>query len=130
MNDPKVITYAVGSLPLMVTMNDGSSSVMTVRKIPVRSMGQLVAVWSKEEKEVDVYLGQSDGFSEGLSDGSFVEVIELGRSLNVVEFTKYAARRKEALKAMGVDLDAITTDLIAKVEKEEEAAKAAKTPSV
>lgn len=110
------------------TLNDGAHATVMfsnsddiegvkVRKLPIRRMSELGMVWGREEQEIALYVERHEGkvdsaWLESLTDESWNTLIEEGRRVNFTRFAAYLKRHKQAMKAMGADIDEITAKII------------------
>lgn len=75
--------------------------VIKVRKCPAFDIAKLASKWGKELEEVAFYAGHNTDWAKTLDDDSYEAVLEEGRRLNSPSVTKYFARAKGTLAALG-----------------------------
>jgi len=96
----------IGGTDVKVQFEDGTDELVKVRKIPLREMSLLAAVWANEEKEIAVYVRRQDGkvdaaWLDRIDETSWELLMREGRRINFTRFTAYFARQQQAMEAMG-----------------------------
>lgn len=87
------MTVLLGGIDLPITKLDGSTESVKVLQLPIRRMGDYLAAIEDESKLVELFTAKEPGWSDTLSDESFVAIITKGEELNADFFFPWCARR-------------------------------------
>lgn len=79
---------------------------VTIRRVPLRSMDQLLQAQGDDLATARIYLGDDAELAEKLTDDSLMDVLEKGDEINAPLFERWFRRTKAKAKRMGLDLDA------------------------
>jgi len=91
---------------LTVELIDTRTLDVTIRRVPLRSMDQLLRAQGDDTATARIYLGDEAERVDQLTDESLMDVLEKGDEINAPLFERWFARTKAKARRMGVDMDA------------------------
>lgn len=92
----------LGGTEIPVTYLDGRAEKVRIRKVPLRDMPGLAAVFGQDMRdEAAYYAGRPADWIDTLSDESFAAVFEEGRRLNFTLFATWFRGKTQELELMG-----------------------------
>jgi hypothetical protein len=96
-----------GGCNVPVETEDGATTELFVRKVPLRQMDSLGRAWGKIEEEFEVYTGKKP---EEFTSESVLSAVQEGRRLNFTCFEKWLNISLQTLKPFGgtgLDLESL-----------------------
>ena len=93
-------TIIQGGVVLTVTLDDGSQEQVTVRLLKIKQYADYMTFSQDEEKMADFLCSKPEGWSETLSAGSLLDIMDAGHDLNFQNACRWANRRMEFGEAM------------------------------
>lgn len=106
-----------GRRPVAVIFADGTTAVITVKKVGLVQMSALAAAQTDLRKEAACYIESAEArqIAARLTDESLLDVVELGQEVNDPLLHRWLKLQEKKLKASGLDIDAIRSEAVEKI---------------
>ena len=91
---------ASGSANVIASMRDGSSETVMVIWVPQRQLSDYVAVVDNEAASIAFCCGKPVEWTDNLTDESFLQLLEVSRSINLKRALHWAERELKYLRGV------------------------------